>query len=139
MLSWSEKLVEIIMANELYLKKVLSFQNEFLKRLEVINKGSNSAIPELVLKLQNYDDQIIQIGLGDVGSKLKKFILQADLSHPEFPNAFDGILADNQDFSLHCRELLSLANFAKQDNLNLVLPFFNQFLYKEYKTAIKKI
>lgn len=139
MLSWSEKLVEIIMANELYLKKVISFQNEFLKRLEVINKGNNSDIPELVLKLQNYDDQVIQIGLGDFGGKLKKFILQADLSHPEFPNAFDGILSDNQDFSLHCRELLSLANFVKQENLNLVLPLFNQFLYKEYKTAIKKI
>lgn len=127
------------MANELYIKKVLSFQNEFLKRLEIINRGESPAIPDLVLKLQDYDDQIIQIGLGDVGCKLKKFILQADLSHPELVNVFDGILADNQDFSLHCRELLSLASYAKQDNMLLVLPFFNQFLYKEHKTAIRKI
>lgn len=127
------------MANELYIKKVLSFQNEFLKRLEIINRGESPAIPDLVLKLQDYDDQTIQIGLGDVGCKLKKFILQADLSHPELVNVFDGILADNQDFSLHCRELLSLASYAKQDNMLLVIPFFNQFLYKEYKTAIRKI
>lgn len=139
MLSWSEKLTGIIMANELYIKKVLSFQNEFFKRLEITNIGESPAIPDLVLKLQDYDDQIIQIGLGEVGYKLKQFILQADLSHPELVNVFDGILADNQDFSLHCRELLSLANYAKQDNMLRVLPFFNQFLYKEHKIAIRKI
>jgi len=127
------------MANELYLNKVLNFQSEFFKRLKVIDRLPENKVPELVSKLQYYDDEIIRSGLGDVGLKLKNFLLQVDLSHPEIANVFDGILADNQDFSLYCRELLSLADFAHRDNLYLVVPYLNQFLYKEHKSSIRKI
>lgn len=127
------------MANELYVNKVLNFQDEFFKRLKIVEPISKNKLPELFLKLNDYDEELIRLGLGDIGLKLKSFIQQVDLAHPEISNVFDGILADNQAFSLFCRELLILANYAKQDNLTLILPLLNQCLYKEHKTLIRKI
>lgn len=139
MLPWSEKITGIIMANELYFNKVLNFQNEFFKRLKIIDRLPENKLPELFLKLRDCDEDVIRLGLGDIGVKLKNFIHQVDLNHPEISNVFDGILADNQDFSLSCRELLALAIHARQDNLVSVTPYLNQFLYKEHKSLIRKI
>lgn len=127
------------MANELYFNKVLSFQNEFFKRLKIVDRPPENKLPDLLLKLRDYDEDVIRLGLGDIGLKLKNFILQVDLNHPEISNVFDGILADNQEFSQSCRELLTLASHARQDNLVYVTPYLNQFLYKEHKTLIRKI
>jgi hypothetical protein len=139
MLPWSEKITGILMANELYFNKVLSFQDEFFKRLKIVDRLPENKLPDLFLKLRDYDEDVIRLGLGDIGLKLKNFILQVDLSHPEISNVFDGILADNQEFSQSCRELLALASHARQDNLVYVTPYLNQFLYKEHKTLIRKI
>lgn len=139
MLPCSEKITGIIMANELYFNKVLSFQDEFFKRLKIVDRLPENKLPDLFLKLRDYDEDVIRLGLGDIGLKLKNFILQVDLSHPEISNVFDGIFADNQEFSQSCRELLTLASHARQDNLVSVVPYLNQFLYREHKTIIRKI
>ena len=127
------------MTNELYFNKVLSFQDEFFKRLKIIDRLPENKLPELFLKLRDYDEDVIRLGLGDIGLKLKSFVQQVDLSHPQISNVFDGIFADNQEFSQSCRELLILANYALHDNLVCVTPYLNQFLYKEHKPCIRKI
>lgn len=139
MLPWSEKITGTFMANELYVNKVLNFQDEFFKRLKIVEPIPGNKLPELLLKLKDQDEDLIRLGLGDIGLKLKSFIQQVDLSHPEIANVFDGILADNQEFSTFCGELLTLANYVKKDNLVLVMPLLSQFLYKEHKTLIKRV
>jgi hypothetical protein len=139
MLPWSEKITGIFMENELYLNKVLNFQNEFFKRLKVVNHIDNKKLPDLFNELIRCDEEVVKLGLGDIGLKLKNFISQVDLTHPEISNVFDGLLANDQAFSKSCRELLALACHARHDNLVFVAPYLNQFLYKEYNSLIKKI
>lgn len=129
------------MADELYTKKVLEFQNEFFARL---SHGTLSKPPVVVPSLFHFllatDDEVIEYSLGKLGHKLKAIAKEVDYGHPELQNIFDGILADNQDFSRECTELVTLAKLARSENLTTILPAIGRTVVKEFdRNIVRKI
>lgn len=121
--------------------KVHELQSEFLKRLRRIAPVPMPVTPTLLQEIIELDNQLVVYGLGSLGQKIRDFALKIDLQHPEINSIYDGIFADNQDFSQKCIELLLLAKFAKENNLNHIFPSFPQIIIKESfdSNLIKKI
>ena len=120
---------------------VSNLQNEFFKRLYKIVPAPEPLVPVLIKNLIEFDNDIIDFSLGSLGQKVKDFALNLDLYHPEIKNIFDGVLADDQDFSKYCIELLWLGKFAKEQNLNKIFPEISQTVLKQSfdSNLIKKI
>lgn len=123
--------MEIIMADEAYLRKVMELQAEFFKRLETRDSPSRLLVPSLLTRLLECDDEIVDISLGNIGRRLKGFAQEVDFTHPELWNVFDGALADDQLFSQECLELLSLAEYAKTRNLHRIIPLLGKVITKD--------
>lgn len=136
-----EGVMEIIMADEAYLKKILELQHEFHKRLATRDSPPKAIVPSLLRHLLVYDDDIVEMSLGNIGQKLKSFAREVDFSHPDLYAVFDGALADDQDFPQQCIELLSLAKFARQEGLCRIMPMLGKFVTKESlgRNIIKRI
>ncbi len=126
-----EGVMGIIMADEAYLRKVIELQGEFAKRLETRDIQPRHLAPSLLARLLECDDDIVEISLGHVGCRLKGFAQEVDFGHPELASIFDGALADDQNFSQECLELLSLAQFAKDRNFSRIIPMLGKIVTKE--------
>ena len=113
-------------------KKIIEFQDEFFKRLNKNEKYKESKILKLVDCLLNYDEEIVELGLGVTGKKLKAFINSIDYNHPNLNKSFSGILDNNNNFAQICFELLFLAEFVKKEKLNHLSPIINHVLLKEF-------
>lgn len=118
---------------------IKDIQLEFLKRLEIRDIAPRLIVPSLLLQLLQTDDEIIDLSLGHFGQKLKHFVQEIDHLHPEIHTLFNGALSDEQDFSQNCRELLSLASFAKANKLNRVMPFLGQLITNKSPQIIQEI
>lgn len=107
------------------------FQEEFLRRLNNKHSSKNVILPELIKIIQNSNDDIVELGLGDIGKKIKEFLNLVDLDHPDLCNVFNGILND-PEFSKICLELLCLAKYVKKEELNYLSPIISNILVKEF-------
>src|SRR4051812_1715199 len=84
------------------LRDILEFQNEFQKRLVVSGSKPKITSAKLLHRLANSDDEILEMAMGHLGRRLKKFALDVDFTHPDLADIFDGVFSDNQDFSRQC-------------------------------------
>ena len=129
------------MANGLSSGKVLELQNEFLKRLAFHEPPLKCCVPTLLHRVIECDDDLLDFTLGKVGHKLRLFAQNVDFQHPEIATIFDGIIANDQDFAQECMELLVLGRFAREQNLQRIIPALGRAFTKESLTRniIKKI
>jgi len=129
--------MELYMANE----KVLELQNEFLRRLAHHEPPPQHCVPSLLCRVIECDDALLEFTLGKVGQKLRRFAQNVDFQHPEIVSIFDGVIANDQDFAQECMELLVLGQFAREHNLQRIIPAIGRALTKESLTRniIKKI
>lgn len=119
------------MADEAYLRKVVELQSEFFKRLEVRDTAPRLIIPSLLVHLLKTDDEVVDMSLGKVGRWLKSFAQEVDFGHPDLSTVFDGALSDERDFSQHCIELLSLAEYARTNQMTRIVPLLGQVVTKD--------
>jgi len=141
MLFSAQGLMELYMANGLCDRKVLELQNEFLRRLAHHEPPPKHCVPSLLCRVIECDDALLEFTLGKVGQKLRLFAQNVDFQHPEIVSIFDGIIANDQDFAQECMELLVLGQFARDNNLQRIIPALGRALTKESLTRniIKKI
>lgn len=128
------------MVNEFY-QKVLEIHNEFLKRLDRHDPPLHNDAPLILQRILECDEDILEFSLGKIGHKLRLFASKVDFSHPEIVSVFDGLLADDQEFSKECLELLLLAQYARDNRLNRIIPLLGQTLAQDTfpKAIIRKI
>lgn len=107
------------------------FQDEFLKRLNTKSQLPKIIIPSLLSHLLEYNDEIIQMSLGEFGQKLKDFVQVIDFSHPEIEKVFNNIFS--KDFSQECLELLALAEFAKTKQFNRIIPVIGKIITSDIR------
>lgn len=129
------------MANGLCFEKVKKLQKEFLRRLDRHEPPLKHSVPSLLSRVIECDDVLLEFTLGTVGRKLRKFAENVDFEHPEIVSIFDGVIANDQDFAQECMELLILGQFARENNLQRIIPSLGQIWTKESLTRniIKKI
>lgn len=122
-------------------EKILNIHKEFLQRLSKHNPPIVKSTPLILTHILEYDEEILEFALGKIGQKLRLFADKVDFSHPEIITVFDGILADDQEFSKDCLEILLLAKFAKEHHLIKILPLIGKIITKDsiLKNTIKKI
>jgi len=127
----SEELMEIMMVEDAYLKKVATFQEFFWKQLRhSVKKPAPAKTPDLIFHLLETDEEIVKFCLGKIGEQLKTFVNNVDLTHPELESVLDGVLCDGNEFAETCKELLLLGKFAKEHNLERTLPLFSKVATK---------
>lgn len=129
------------MANNLCDEKVLALQNEFLRRLAHHEPPQTHSVPSLLFRVIECDDDLLEFTLGKVGQKLRLFAQDVDFQHPEIVSIFDGVIANDQVFAQECMELLVLGEFARDHNLQRIIPVLGRALTKESlnRNIIKKI
>lgn len=122
-------------------QQVTDLQNEFLHRLSMHSPAKAQCPPSLLKRILQCDDELLELTLGKVGHKLRHFAEQVDFDHPEIVSAFDGVLADDQDFAQDCLELFLLAEFARSHSLSRLLPILGRTVTKESlpRNVLKKI
>jgi hypothetical protein len=121
-------------------KKVIDLQSEFMKRLIHHESPPQYSVPSLLRRISECDEDLLNIAFGNFGQKLRLFTQKVDLEHPEILSVFDGAIADDQDFSKDCMEILSLAKFAKDNNLNRIISALGNITKEALsKNIIKKI
>lgn len=123
--------MEIIMADEAYLKKIIDLQHEFHRRLQLRDSSPTPMVPTLLRHLLVCDDEVVEMSLGNLGRKLKDFAREVDFTHPDLHTVFDGALADDQDFSQQCIELLDLAKYARREGLFRITPLLGKIITRE--------
>jgi hypothetical protein len=123
------------------IRKVLDLQNEFKKRLEQHSPSLNYSVPFLLYKIIECDDDILNFTLGSLGLKLRQFAQHVDFHHPEIVSIFDGIIANDHQFAQECMELLVLGKYAKENNLQKIIPSLGKALSKNSLSGsiLKKI
>lgn len=129
------------MADELILQKIFDLHREFLRRLDRHDPPLQGIVPQILTRILECDEDVLELSLGKVGHKLRSFASKVDFAHPEIISVFDGALADDQEFAQECLELLSLAQFARDNQLTKIMPILGRILTKESlsKTVVKKI
>jgi hypothetical protein len=138
---FSAKGLGLHMADEIYTKRVLELQSEFMRRLTRHEPPPLHSIPSLLCRVIECDEDLLEFTLGKIGHKLRMFAQDVDFQHPEIVSIFDGVIANDQDFAQECMELLVLGQFAREHNLKKIIPSLGKILTKESLTRniIKKI
>lgn len=128
----TEDLIGVIMSDEIHLREVIDLQREFSGRLRtVIDRPQHTIVPRLLQNILQCDDEIIDLSLGQLGQKLKRFAKEIDFSHPDLVRIFDGAFAENSLFSQECGELLILGEYARSQSLHQVLPSLSKVITQD--------
>lgn len=124
-----------------FLEKIQELQSEFLKRLVRRESLQKHPTPTLLHRVIECDADLLEFTLGKVGQKLRIFAENVDFQHPEISFVFDGLIANDQNFAQECMELLTLGQFARENNLHKIIPSLGKYFTKESltKNIIKKI
>jgi hypothetical protein len=132
--------MELLM-DESHARKILELHSEFLRRLDRHEPPLQPSVPLILTRILECDEEILEFSLGQFGQKLRRFADKVDFSHPEIISIFGGILADDQDFSKECLELLILAQYARDNQLTKIIPLLGKTAVKETLSSnvIKKI
>lgn len=121
-------------------QKMIDLQSEFMKRLLHHELPPQYSVPSFLRRISECDEDLLNIAFGNFGQKLRLFTQKVDLEHPEILSVFDGAIADDQDFAKDCMEILSLAKFAKDNNLNRMISALGNITKETLsKNIIKKI
>jgi hypothetical protein len=131
----------VILMSQPISQQVSDLQNEFLRRLSLHGPSQEPFVPSLLQRVLNCDEELLELTLGKLGVNLRCFAQQVDFDHPEIVSAFDGALADDQDFAQDCLELLLLGEFARTHQLHRILPLLGRYVTKESlpRNLLKKI
>ena len=115
------------------LQKIFNLQEKFDNRL---NNSQNSNkyfyAPILLQKIKEFNEELIEFALGDIGKNLKFFVDKIDINHPESLCFFDNIVENDNLFSQDCLELLNLGKLAKDNNLVTLIPLMKEVFCKKY-------
>lgn len=124
-----------------FLQKIYNLNNEFLQRLNRHDSPRQGIAPQILSRILECDEDVVELSLGKFGLKLRSFANKLDFAHPEIISIFDGTLANDQEFAQECLELLSLTHFARDNKLTKIIPILGRILTKESlsKAVIKKI
>lgn len=97
--------------------------------------------PILLQTILTTDSDLLNFALGSFGLQLKKFVENVDFQHPEIANIFDGCINDDKSFAQECVELLTLGKFAKENNLNRIIPELSKVITSKNASSfvLKKI
>lgn len=123
-------------------EKVNELQNEFYRRLSYpTNTPSSINTPILLRLLHDSSQELLEFAFGNFGKNLSELTQVLDMMHPDLMTIFDGNFADDNKFSKICIQFLSMAEYAKNNDLNHVFPLLGNLLIKDTldKTVTKKI
>jgi hypothetical protein len=129
------------MNQEICSQKVSELQSEFSKRIAHHELPEKHDVPSLLCKIVECDDELVEFALGKVGQKLRSFAQNVDFQHPDIVSIFDGVIANDHLFSQECLELLVLGQFAREKNLQKIIPLLGKMITQESlsRNIIKKI
>lgn len=97
-------------------------------------------VPTLFRLVRECEPEQVSFALGKLGEKLRAFAELVDFEHPDIGHAFDGVLEDQGDLAEECKELLLLAELARQHKLEKVRPQISTILKREIpKELLRKI
>lgn len=110
---------------------------------KIADHGFDAFVPSdapedgITKKILEFDEATAQLGLGKLGSRLKKFVEACDLQHPNMRGLLASALDSSSDFSQRACEALEHARFAKENNLKKVIKLISNALnhqseYKEF-------
>lgn len=81
--------------------------------------------PQILRDIQDCEEQVAEIALGELGQRLKAFAQNVDLDHPCLPSGlFD---SDHlKDYSNRFSEFLKLAKYAKESGMQECIPLLSK-------------
>lgn len=96
-------------------------------------------IPDIVHKIM--DTPNIEVVLGSFGVRLQSFLKAIDLSHPDVPVIFSQIFSDDLMFYRDVRELIELADYARERSIKVLSKVAGKILRQGYipKTVLDSI
>ena len=133
--------MEIVMLDALK-EKVSDLQNEFNRRLNYSNiQPTTVDTPVLLRLLHDSSQELLEFAFGAFGKNLSELTHVLDMMHPDLVSIFDGNFSDDKEFSKICIQFISLAEYAKNNDLNYIFPLIGNLLVKESldKSVAKKI
>ena len=120
---------------------IISFFDEFYKRLNSNSSSYKKKDNLFISKLLNSDHEILRSAFGDIGDKIVAFLKSIDINHPNIEDCYDGIFQDNWEFNQVFDELCSYYNFGKANKFTklgeLLQSFMSKYVLDNFKILSK--
>ena len=113
--------------------EVQELANAEIFKINAKDKVSGGKLSSAFREICNYGDSLLRNALGEMGGKFFQFVNNVDLEHPDLNN----IVTIPQCTLL--LETLKLYNYAKTNNLNVVLPQIKTIATKDLREPFKDL